>query len=125
MQPIAPVTGSAINAAVTPKRRSTRAVPNTSIKIVATLTAKEGHAEKLAEALIVASAAVRANEPGCLFYQATRSRSDSGVFKVLELYLSQAAFEAHRQTPHIQSLRAAFQEHLGTPPIIELLDAVG
>jgi quinol monooxygenase YgiN len=95
------------------------------IAIVATLTVKDGHADKMAEVLIATSAAVRANEPGCRLYQVTRSRSDSNVFKVLEQYESERAFEAHRQAPHMGPLRAAFQEHLSAPPGIEILDAVG
>lgn len=95
------------------------------IGIIAILTARDGHGEPLATALQQAARLVRANEPGCLFYQVTRSRTDPNVFKLLEAYESQEALDAHRTTAHFPVISASLAPHLGSAPQVEFLDALG
>ncbi len=47
---------------------------------------------------------VKAAEPGCLLYHACRSQENSDFFLLYEHYADQAALEAHRTTPHFQSI---------------------
>jgi quinol monooxygenase YgiN len=43
---------------------------------------------------------VRADEPGCTFYQASRSTEQDGLIVLYEQYTDDAAVAAHRDTPH-------------------------
>jgi quinol monooxygenase YgiN len=67
---------------------------------------------------------VRANEPGNLAYQLTRSRSEPGAYKVLELYKDQDALSHHGQTEHFKAAGSKFKDVLAGRPEIEYLDGV-
>lgn len=96
------------------------------IAVIATLTAKPEHAEEVAAALAAAAPACRSDaEPGCRFYQPTRSNEDRNVFKVLEVYESPDAIAAHRETPHFQPLKAAFGTMLVKAPEVCRLQVFG
>lgn len=41
-------------------------------------------------------------EPGNLDYQVLRDRQDPSVFVLVERYADEAAFEAHRSSPHFE-----------------------
>ena len=70
-----------------------------SYLVVATLRARDGDEERVAEGLRVNEAASR-HEPGCLAFVAYRSTQDGGDFLLYEIYRSEADFVAHRETPH-------------------------
>jgi len=70
------------------------------------------------------AARVRAEEPGALLYQLTRSRTEPLTYKVLELYADQAAVEAHAATDYYKAIGAELGPCLTAPPAIELLDAI-
>ena len=55
-----------------------------AIGVIATLTVAEGKNEDFEAVFAELAAAVRANEPGNVFYALTRSRSNPQVYKVLE-----------------------------------------
>jgi quinol monooxygenase YgiN len=67
---------------------------------------------------------VKANEPGCLVYQLTRSRTEAGVYKVLELYASEDALKAHGSSDYFKAAGAAMGPFMAGRPDIEYLDAV-
>jgi len=67
---------------------------------------------------------VKANEPGCLVYQLTRSRTEAGTYKVLELYASQDALKHHGETDYFKAAGAAMGPLMADRPEIEYLDAV-
>jgi quinol monooxygenase YgiN len=67
---------------------------------------------------------VKANEPGCLVYQLTKSRTEPGVYKVLELYASQDALKHHSGTDYFKAGGAAMGPFMAGRPEIEYLDAV-
>lgn len=94
------------------------------IAVIAKLTAKEGHEDQLGQALTEGAAKVLAGEPGCLLYRVARSRTETGVFKLMEVYDSQAALDDHPNTPHFQEIRTALAAHLGATPEVEFLDAL-
>ncbi|MGL3822097.1 putative quinol monooxygenase [Sphingopyxis sp. R3-92] len=92
--------------------------------MIARLTAKPGHDEQLGAALTEGAAKVLAGEPGCLMYRVARSRSEAGVYKLMEVYASQAALDEHPNTPHFAEIRTALAAHLGAAPEVEFLDAL-
>lgn len=74
-------------------------------KIVAVLTAKPGKAAEL-EALLRELGRDARAEPGNLRWDIWRDREDPGRFVLDELYLDDAAVEAHRATPHFKTYLA-------------------
>lgn len=92
--------------------------------VIAILRTKEGTAAEFEKAFSALSAAVRANEPGNLVYQLTRSRTEPGVYKVLEVYRDVDAQTAHRESTHFKELGAALGPYLAGRPEIEVLDAI-
>ena len=67
---------------------------------------------------------VKANEPGCLAYQLTKSRTEPGVYKVLELYASEEALKTHGGSDYFKAAGAAMGPFMAGRPEIEYLDAV-
>jgi quinol monooxygenase YgiN len=74
------------------------------IVLIAQYYVKPGQADAVEAALQEMAPLVRAHEPGCLLYQANRSRENHDHFLLVEHYRDEAALEAHRQTPHFQRL---------------------
>ena len=68
---------------------------------------------------------VKANEPGCLVYQLTKSKTEAGIYKVLELYKDQDALTHHGGTDYFKAAGPKFAGVLGGRPEIEYLDGVG
>lgn len=67
---------------------------------------------------------VRANEPGNLAYQLTKSRTEPGVYKVLEVYKDQDALTHHGGTEYFKAAGPKFAAVLAGRPEIEYLDGV-
>ncbi len=65
---------------------------------------KPGTGDTVEENLRRMAVEVKKSEPGCAFYQASRSRENPDNFLLYEHYTDQAALEAHRETPHFQSI---------------------
>ena len=68
---------------------------------------------------------MRANEPGNTLYQLTKSRTEPGAYKVLELYKDQAAVDAHGQTEYFKAGGRKMGPFMAGRPEVEYLDAVG
>jgi quinol monooxygenase YgiN len=94
------------------------------IGIVATLKVQEGKAPDFEAVFLELAGKVRAGEPGNIFYQLTRSRTEAGTYKVLELYKDQEALTAHGQTDHFKDLGRKMGAFLAGRPEVEYLDAV-
>ena len=69
------------------------------ICLAVTYTVRPGHEDEAAEHLRALTGPSRA-EPGCRMWLAHRSVDDPRVFLIYEQYDDEAAFEAHRATPH-------------------------
>ena len=67
---------------------------------------------------------VRANEPGNIAYQLTKSRTEENTYKVLELYKDQDALTHHGGTDYFKAAGPKFGAVLGGRPEIEYLDGV-
>ncbi|MDP3749391.1 MAG: putative quinol monooxygenase [Phenylobacterium sp.] len=94
------------------------------IGVVATLKVQDGKQGEFEAIFTDLAAQVRANEPGNVVYQLTKSRADATVYKVLELYKDQEALSAHGQTDYFKAAGAKMGPCMGGRPEIEYLDAV-
>ena len=94
------------------------------IGLIATLRVQAGKAAEFEAVFRDLSAQVKANEPGCLAYQLTKSRSEPDTYKVLELYQDQDAVTLHGQTAYFKAAGARLGPTLSATPDIEYLDAV-
>ena len=94
------------------------------IGVIAILKIKEDSVETFETGFKDLQSKVRANEPGNVAYQLTKSRTEPHTYKVLEIYKDQAALEAHRETEHFKGAGPMFAGVLAGRPEIELLDGV-
>lgn len=76
-----------------------------SVTVVATLRAAKGKADALAALLVEQAGVIRQTEPGCVVYRVHRSTSDPDAFLFYEVYTDDAAFAAHRASPHLAQYR--------------------
>ena len=74
----------------------------------------EMHEKFLAAALEDSTCSVR-DEPGCLRFDVLQDNSDPNRFFFYEVYVDEAAVEAHRAAPHYARWRAAAAEVLAEP----------
>jgi quinol monooxygenase YgiN len=94
------------------------------IGIIATIKVQEAKAAEFEGVFKDLAAQVKANEPGNLCYQLTKSRTEAGTYKVLELYADQDALTKHGQTDYFRAAGAKMGPCLAGRPDIEMLDAV-
>ena len=77
----------------------------TEVTVVARLRAAPGKGDALAALLTEQAGVIRKTEPGCVAYRVHRSTSDPDAFLFYEIYADDAAFEAHRASPHLAQYR--------------------
>ena len=77
----------------------------TNVTVVATLRAAAGKADALAALLVEQAGVIRKTEPRCLAYRVHRSTRDPAAFLFYEIYADEAAFDAHRASPHLAQYR--------------------
>ncbi len=65
---------------------------------------KPGTGDEVEENLRKMAVEVKKSEPGCAFYQASRSQENPDNFLLYEHYTDEEALAAHRETPHFQSI---------------------
>ena len=94
------------------------------IGVVAVLKAKEGREQEFEQVFTEMTAKVKANEPGNQMYQLTRSRAEPRTYKVLEMYVDQAALEAHSTSDHYKEGGRKMHDLVEGRPEVEVLDAV-
>ena len=96
-----------------------------TIGVVATIKIQDGKAAEFESFFTDLAAQVRANEPGNIAYQLTKSRTEPNVYKVLELYKDQEALTHHGGTDYFKAAGPKFGAVLAGRPEIEYLDGVG
>jgi quinol monooxygenase YgiN len=96
-----------------------------TVGIVATIKVAEGKNAEFEEIFTGLAKQVRANEPGCLMYQLTKSRTDPQTYKVLELYKDQDAVTHHSGTEYFKAAGPKMGPCMGGRPDVELLDGIG
>jgi quinol monooxygenase YgiN len=92
--------------------------------ILVHLKVKDGAGEKFADAFAKALIETR-KEKGMLAYNLDRSTKNPGEYVVYERWRDVASLQAHRQTPHIQTLFATVGELLSGPPQTDVLVPAG
>ena len=95
-----------------------------SIGVIATLKIQEGKTDEFEAFFTELAKQVRANEPGNLAYQLTKSRTDPNTYKVLELYADQDALTHHGGTDYFKAAGPKFGAVLAGRPDIERLEGV-
>ena len=83
------------------------------VELIVSVIAAEGKADELSVELQAMLAPTHA-EPGCEFYRLYESQR-TGQFFFHELWESEEALEAHRQTPHFLHMKQATQNLLAKP----------
>jgi quinol monooxygenase YgiN len=96
-----------------------------TIGVIATLRIQEDKTSEFETFFTELAGQVRANEPGNIAYQLTKSRSEPNTYKVLELYKDQDALTHHGGTDYFKAAGPKFAGVLGGRPDIEYLDGVG
>jgi quinol monooxygenase YgiN len=94
------------------------------IGVVAVLKIQEAKAAEFETIFTELSAKVKANEPGCLMYQLTKSRTEPGTYKVLEMYADADALKHHGGTDYFKASGALMGPCMAGRPEVEYLDAV-
>ena len=69
------------------------------LTVIAEYQARSGQGAEIAAVLARHVAATRA-EPGCVTFSAYQDPDDPDHFALYEQYIDEAAFHAHRQSPH-------------------------
>ena len=95
------------------------------IGVVAILRVRDGQNDDFETIFAELTAKVRANEPGNVLYQLTRSRTDANTYKVLELYKNQESLTAHGGTDYFRELGRKLGPCMAGRPDVEYLDAIG
>lgn len=72
--------------------------------LVAHYEGKPGQGDAIEATLRQMAALVAQHEPGCVLYQASRSRENPDRFLLYEQYRDEAALLGHRETLHFQRL---------------------
>ena len=83
-------------------------VPAGAVVLTATVKALPGQEAAVRQALLELVAPSR-SEPGCLCYNLHESKDETGLFIFYEQWASQAAFDAHVETPHFLGLDAKIE----------------
>lgn len=96
-----------------------------TIGVVATIRIQDGQAEAFEAFFTELAQQVRANEPGNIAYQLTKSRTEPNTYKVLELYKDQDALAAHGGSAHFKAAGPKWGPFLAGRPEVEYLDGVG
>lgn len=94
------------------------------IGVLATLRVRDGMRTEFERTFEELAQQVRHDEPGNLLYQLYASRTEPNTYKVLEIYSSDEALEAHRASPHFGAAGPALMALLADAPAIEVLDGV-
>ena len=70
------------------------------------------------------AAGVLADEPGTRLYQLCRSRTEHGVYKVMEIFESQEALDTHMKSERVKSSWPSIAPLLAERPTLEFLDVI-
>ena len=72
--------------------------------LIAKYHVKPGNAPSVLAELKKMKPLVEKNEPGCKFYQVSRSTEHDNIIVLYEHYDDEAALKFHRETPHFKAI---------------------
>jgi quinol monooxygenase YgiN len=101
-------------------------MPQGTVHVIATFLAEIGKEDEMEKVLLDLLEPTR-SEPGCIRYDLLRSlKGEQYVeFVFVEEWESEAALDAHGQTPHIQGLRPRIKNLMGSLPRVIRYRQVG
>ena len=73
--------------------------------IIAPIQIKDGHKDEFIEALLEDARGSVNDEPGCLRFDVIQDAADANRVWLYEVYVDEAAFQAHTQAPHFVKWR--------------------
>lgn len=94
-----------------------------AISLIAKIPIQEGKNEEFEAIFKELEAAVRANEPGNVFYSCNRT-DNANEYIVLEQYVDQAAVEAHGSSDHFKQIGGKLGAVMGGRPEITRLESI-
>lgn len=94
-----------------------------SVKVIAFVSVKPGHEDRFVAAARPCIAASRA-EPGMLYYDLWRETDGERRFVFNELYVDDAAVQAHMASDHFNAFGLAARDLAVAPPSIAVTHAV-
>ncbi len=89
-----------------------------SIRMTVQLPIKAGKAAEFEAAAAPALARVRAEDAGCEMYDLFKSCDDDTRFVMVESWAAEADLEAHKTSPAMKDIVAAFGAHLDGRPVM-------
>ena len=84
--------------------------------IVAPIQIKEGHREAFIEAMLGDAQGSVKDEPGCLRFDVIQDGADPHRIWLYEVYVDEAAFQAHKRTPHFIKWRDTVKDWFDEGP---------
>ena len=82
---------------------------------IATLTVQPGQEERFRQ-IMRTNVALSRREPGVIYYNAFQATNDPRIYVNVEVYRSEAAFQAHLHAPFVRRTMADFEGVLTGPP---------
>ena len=95
-----------------------------AVGVMATIKIKPDTNEAFEAVAREMMAAVRANEPGNKVYQFCRSKTEPTTYVVMEVYVDEAAIEAHRKSEHFRTIGAKMGASMAGRPDVQLFETV-
>lgn len=95
------------------------------IGITAKIWVHEDKVEDFERVALELEAAVNANEPDCLLYRMTRSRTEPFVYMNLEYYKDQAAIDRHTEADYFHKALGGFAGCVSREAVVEFYDSIG
>ena len=84
--------------------------------IIAPIKIKEGFKEQFVEAMLDDAKGSVKNEPGCLRFDVIQDGDDPNLIWLYEVYVDEAAFQAHMETPHFIKWRDTVKDWFADRP---------
>lgn len=79
---------------------------------------KEGTRKAFLDAMLPNAEASVRDEPGCLVFDVIEDKTDPNTFHLYEIYESEAALAAHKETPHYAACRGVVNDLLAKQTVI-------
>ena len=85
--------------------------------LVVTIQIKPEFRERFMEAMLDDARGSIKNEPGCLRFDVVQDQEDPNKIHLYEVYVDDAAIEAHRQAPHYTKWRETVKDWHAADPV--------
>jgi quinol monooxygenase YgiN len=95
------------------------------IATTSTLKIQNGKSVEFETLVAAVTAKVRANEPGNVLYQLTKSQVDANTYRFIEIYKDPESFTRHGQTEYYKEMMTKAASFLAAAPNVEMFDTVG